>query len=110
MLRRKDLLLTSLLLLSGLAFGEAGWTDYVAVAELVPTARHYYQFRLPVSQNPSGCRDKTLFYQDYSAFGSDKAFTSLLEALGSGLRVRVFVTGGCNLDGASEISALSVVR
>ncbi len=86
-----------------------GWTEYVTVAELSPTARHYYEVRLPVQKNPSGCKDKTWFYQDYVVPGSDKMFNTLLEAVKSGIRVRVYVTGSCNLDGYSEIAAVSVI-
>ena len=39
------------------ALAGAGWTDYAAVAELVATDRHYYEFRLPAAENPSGCRN-----------------------------------------------------
>lgn len=87
-----------------------GWTDYATLEELVPMARHYYEFKLPVKENPSGCKNKQVFYQDYNAPGSDQMFRTLLEALKSGLGVRVFVTGGCNLDGNAEISAVSVSR
>lgn len=87
----------------------AGWTDYVTVAELVPTAQHYYAVKLPVKENPSGCKNKVWFYQDYGTFGSDTMYKTLLEAVKSGLRVRVHVTGSCNLRGYSEISAVGVV-
>ncbi len=88
----------------------AGWTDYVNVAELVPTGHHYYEVRLPVRKNPSGCRDETWFYRDYSSSGSDKMFDVLFEGIKSGMRVRVYVTGVCNLDGYSEISSVSAIR
>jgi hypothetical protein len=90
------------------ANADAGWTDYALLAELTPTARHYYQFRLPVRENPGGCRDEAGFYQDYGTPGSEQMYLSLLEALRSGLRVRVYVTGKCNLDGYAEVSAVSV--
>lgn len=98
-----------LLMHSPLLLANPGWTDYVTVAELVPTAKHYYEVKLPVKENPSGCKNTTWFYQDYAVPGSDKMFTTLLEAVKSGIRVRVFVTGVCNLDGYSEISAVSVL-
>ena len=88
----------------------AGWTEYVNVAELVPTTRHYYEIRLPVPENPSGCKNAQWFYQDYATRGADTMFTTLLEALRSRLNVKVYVTGRCNLNGYSEISAVSVVR
>lgn len=98
------------LLFSHLSHASAGWTDYVNVAELVPTGRHYYEVRLPIEKNPSDCRDETWFYRDYSSSGSEKMFDLLFEGVKSDLRVRVYVTGVCNLDGYSEISAVSVIR
>ena len=92
------------------AIAESGWTDYVNVTELVPTSRHYYEFKLPVTENPSGCKNNNLFYQDYTSNGADAMFTTLLEALKSRLNVRVYVTGRCNLSGYSEISSVSIVR
>jgi hypothetical protein len=89
---------------------KAGWTDYVSVAELVPTGQRYYEFRLPVKENPSGCRDETWFYQDYSSSGSNKMFEILFEGIKSGVQVRVYVTGVCNINGYSEISSVSVIR
>lgn len=92
------------------AAGSAGWTDYVEVAELVPTAKHYYELRLPVRKNPSGCREKNWFYQNYDAPGSDQMFEALLESLSRDIRLRVYVTGVCNLNGFAEFSAVSVIR
>jgi len=86
-----------------------GWTDFVTAAELVPTARHYYEVRLPVKENPSGCKNKTWFYQDYGTPGSDKMFNTILEGIKSGIRLRVYVAGNCNLNGYSEISSVSVI-
>jgi len=94
---------------SSFAQANPGWTDFVTVAELVPTARHYYEVSLPVRKNPSGCKNKMWFYQDYVAPGEDKMFNTLLEAVKSGNRVRVYVTGVCNLDGYSEFSAVSII-
>lgn len=97
------------MLFSQLAHSSAGWTDYTTVAELVPTDRHYYRFRLLVNDNPSGCRDKSWFYQDYGARGSDRMFDTLLESVRSRIRLRVYVTGICNIDGYSEISSIGIV-
>jgi len=36
-------------------------------------------------------------------------FDILLEGIKSGLRMRVYVTGVCNLSGYSEFSAISVI-
>ncbi len=91
------------------AEARAGWTDYARLAELVASSKHYYSFRLELDGNPSGCRDKHWFYQDYSAVGADKIYTALLESLGSQIRLRVYVTGACNLDGYAEISSLGMI-
>ena len=88
----------------------AGWTDYVSVAELIPTSKHYYELRLPASENPSGCREKNWFYQNYDAFGSDKMFEVLLESIKSGIPVRVYVTGNCNINGYAEFSSVGITR
>ena len=97
------------ILFSHLAHSSAGWTDYVTVVELIPTDRHYYKFRLPVKKNPSGCKEKNWFYQNYGARGSDKIFSALLEGIKSNFRLRVYVTGVCNIDGYSEISSMSII-
>jgi len=97
------------LLFSNFAHARAGWTDYVNVAELVPRARLYYEVRLPAKTNTRGCREATWFYQNYGSLGSSKMFDILLEGIKSGIRLRVYVTGVCNLNGYSEFSAISVI-
>jgi hypothetical protein len=97
------------LLFSHFAHARAGWTNYVNVAELVPRARLYYEVKLPVKMNPSGCREANWFYQNYGSLGSSKMFDILLEGIKSGIRMRVYVTGVCNLNGYSEFSAISVI-
>lgn len=99
----------SAIVFSQLAHSRAGWTDYASVAELIPTDRHYYKFRLPVRENPSGCKNEHWFFQDYSSPGSDKMFNILLESIKTKLRLRVYVTGICNIDGYSKISSISIV-
>lgn len=97
------------LALSPATQADGGWTDYVTIAELVPTGRHYYEVRLPVRENPSRCKNKVWFYQDYNSPGSERMFQTFLEAVKSELRLRVYVTGKCNLNGYSEISSVGVV-
>ena len=88
------------------AHADAGWTDYVRVIELVPSTRHYYEIRLAVKSNQSGCRDDEWFYLNYGVPGSDKMFDLFVDGLKDSLRLRVYVTGVCNLKGYSEISAV----
>jgi hypothetical protein len=90
------------------AMAEAGWTDYALVTELTPTIHQRYHVTIAFSQNPSGCRDKQTFFQDYSAKGSEQMYLALLESVGSGKKVRVFVTGVCGVDGYSQISAVGI--
>ena len=92
----------------GPALADAGWTD-VGFVRLTATIAGRYLAKIAVNQNPSGCRDKQSFFQDYSDRGADKMFATLLEAAGSGKRVRVFVTGGCELNGHAQISSVSIL-
>ena len=87
----------------------AGWTDYGQIAELLPTSRHYYEVKLQVDKNPSGCVKSFWFYQDYETKGADKMFDTLLKGVESGKRVRVYVTGKCNVNGYSEFTAVGIV-
>ncbi len=97
-------------LLPPAAGANSGWTDYVRIAELVPTSKHYYEVRLPVTDNPSGCREKNWFYQNYDSPGSAQMFDVLLESLTTDIRLRVYVTGVCNLNGYAEFSSIGVIR
>ena len=85
----------------------AGWTDYVQVSELIPTNRHYYEVRLEGARNPSGCREDDWYYLNYEAPGADKIFDLFIDAIENRLRLKVYVTGVCNINGYSEISSVS---
>ncbi len=87
----------------------AGWTDHARVGELIATGRHYYEVRIPVD-NPSGCREEHWYYQNYDAPGSSRMFAILLDAIESNVRVRLYVTGVCNINGYAEISSVGVSR
>jgi hypothetical protein len=89
------------------AHASADWTDYVKVTELIPTGRHYYEVQLDIEKNPSGCREKDWFYLNYEARGANKMFDLFVDNIKSELRLKVYVTGVCNLKGYSEISAVS---
>jgi hypothetical protein len=94
------------LLLPGAAPAAAGWIDDAKVIELIPTGKHYYEIRLKGGANPSGCREKDWFYVNYQARGADEMFDLFVEGVKSSLRLRVYVTGVCNLNGYSEISSV----
>jgi hypothetical protein len=87
----------------------SGWSDYTTVVELMPSSQHRYTLQLQLTDNPSGCRSKDTFYQDYAASGAEQMFHTLLEALIAGKRVRVFVTGRCELNGFAEISSVGIL-
>ena len=97
-----------LLAASPAALAEAGWTDYALVTELTPTIHQRYEVTIAVQQNPSGCREKQVFFQDYSAKGSEQMYLALLESVSSGKRVRVFVNGECGVSGYSRITAVGI--
>lgn len=101
--------LSILLSVPTMAFAVSGWTDYVPVVELTPTIHGRYLVKLKVSENPSGCKNKEVFYQDYNVPGSKEMFSALLDAVASGKKVRVYVTGKCELNGYSEISSVTIV-
>jgi hypothetical protein len=90
--------------------GEAGWSKSVTVMELTPTDQRRYEFRLKLTENPAGCKNPDTFYQDYDSVGADKMYHLLLQALSTEKKVRVHVTGRCELNGYAEISAVSMMR
>lgn len=91
------------------AWADAGWTSYGVVTELNPTTSGRFIVKLDVASNPSDCKNKQLFYSDYTVTGADYMFRALLVAVTSGNKVRVYVTGKCDLKGYSEISSASVI-
>jgi len=96
------------LLLSTAAAADAGWTGEVEVVELIPTGRHYYELHLTGKNNSSGCREKDWFYINYEAPGADKMFDLFVDSINAELRLKVYMTGICNLKGYAEISSVSV--
>jgi len=91
------------------AFAVSGWTEYAPVAELTPTNQMRFLVKLHIPKNPSGCKNKEMFYLEYDASGSEQIFLTLLEAVASVKNVRVYVTGKCELNGYSEISSVSII-
>jgi hypothetical protein len=99
----------ALMLPAAAVAGTSGWTEYTSVAELTPSSDQSYTVRLTITENPSGCKNKNTFYQDYTASGAEQMFNTLLKALVNSKRVRVFVTGRCELNGYGEISSVSIL-
>ena len=88
---------------------DAGWTDHVQIEEVVPTGRHYYEVKLSLKTNRSGCRIGSWFYQDYGLNGSEKMYDTLLQGLLNRSRIRLYVTGKCNVNGYAEFTAVGIV-
>ena len=111
MLKRTTRLVIGLLLLhichNGASAG-AGWTTYGRVIELQPTTAGRFLVRLDGVSNPSGCRDESWFYRDYTGGEVELLFHALLGAVSSNLAVRVYVSGRCDLNGYSEISSAGI--
>jgi len=101
--------LAALLLIPLTTIATSGWTNYVPVAELTPSMHGRYLIKLKAPKNPSGCKNKDTFYHDYETPGSEPIFRIVLEALTSGKKIRVYVTGKCELNGYSEISSVSII-
>jgi len=97
-----------LVLLSGEARAAAGWTSYGSVAELNVTTTGRFLVRIDVASNPTDCGNKKWFYRDYATTGADFMFRTLLGAVTSGKKVRVYVTGLCDINGYSEITSVSI--
>lgn len=98
-----------LLMLSGSVVADAGWTEHASVVELTGSVQGRYLVRLDLAENQSGCRNKSVFYQDYNLPGAKEMFAIVLEAVSSGKKIRVFVTGKCELNGYSEISSVTIL-
>lgn len=102
-------IINTLLFTPVIVFGTSGWTEYTSIVELIPTNHGRFLVRLDSPKNPSGCKNKDTFYQDYGTSGSEKMYLALLKAVEFNKKVRVFVTGKCGLNGYSEISSVSIV-
>ena len=89
--------------------GVAGWTDAANVAALEANDVGRFTMKLTVEKNTSGCRNPNWFYADYGRAGSDLMYQTLLDASRSGLKVQLHVTGACDLNGYSGISAVRIL-
>lgn len=89
--------------------GEAGWTAPASIKNLEASQQGRFILRLNLSKSSSGCRSADGFYADYGRDGSELMYTTALEALRNHLKVQVYVTGGCDLDGYSAISSVRIL-
>ncbi|MCB2183730.1 MAG: hypothetical protein KQH63_16975 [Desulfobulbaceae bacterium] len=94
---------------SSQVWSASGWTSFGVVSELTPTSQGHFIVKIDGLATPSNCREKNYFYRNYSGTGADYMFTLLLNAVTDNKKVRVYVTGGCDLNGYSEISSASIV-
>ncbi len=98
------------LLLSFSSYATSGWSEYGYVVELVPTIHHRFKVNIELKGNKSGCREKQWFYQDYDVSGAKEMYLALLESLTADKKVRVYVTGRCNIDEYAEVSSVGIRR
>lgn len=98
-----------LLVATNLSAGEAGWTAPATVAAVEVNQHARFTVRLNLKTNVSGCRDADTFYVDYGRAGSELMYETAADALQKRLKVQVYVTGGCDLNGYSAISAIRLL-
>lgn len=89
--------------------GVAGWTQSAAIKSLEANQQGRFILRLNLQKSASGCRSVDGFYADYGRDGSELMYRTALDALQNQLRVQVYVTGGCDLDGNSAISSIRIL-
>ncbi|MCK5640296.1 MAG: hypothetical protein KAJ19_05845 [Gammaproteobacteria bacterium] len=112
MLKKPVCLLSALWLsvISLNAWADAGWTSYGIVKELSLNSSQQFQVRLYISSNPTDCKNEKWFYHDYKGVSGEQMYLTFLTGLTTGRKVRVYVTGKCNLNGYSNISEMSIIR
>ena len=98
----------SILLSASPVWAGSGWTSYGQVLELNPTTFKRFKVKIAVTANPSKCQQTQFFYHYYDGAGSEYMFNTLLAAVTSGKKVRVYVTGACDIDGYNEITSVSI--
>lgn len=90
--------------------GVAGWTDPAAVIALEAGDQGRFLVQLDVAKNASGCRDPNWFYVDYGRDGHALMYQTFLDAYIHERRLKVYVTGVCDLKGYSAVSAVRLQR
>lgn len=95
--------------LSNSALSDAGWTAKGEILALSATSFSKIVIRGNFPENISGCRDKERFYFDFGRPGTRFIYDLLLTAVASDKRIKLRVTGNCELKGMSEISEASIL-
>lgn len=108
--RLRTALLLVLTVIAPKASAEAGWTDEGTVQSLNPTGKGRFIVEIQLKDNPSGCRNPATFYRDYGRPGTTYMFDVMKEALIHKKRVKVYVTGRCDLHKYSEIDSVILLR
>ena len=108
-MRYSRLIVLGALLLPGPGIAEAGWTDPAQVISLESNIFGRTLVELDSRKNPSGCKEKTLFYREATGDSSDLMHRLLVEAAAQRLKVKLRVTGLCHLKGYAEFSAVTLV-
>lgn len=101
--------LVSVVLATNVWAGEAGWLEPAAIKSLEASQQGRFILHLNLSKSAGGCRSADGFYADYGHDGSELMYATALEALHNQLKVQVYVTGGCDLNGYSAISAVRIL-
>jgi hypothetical protein len=101
-------LFSLLALIATTAAAKSGWTESGYLDEIEATGLGKFIVRGTLADNPSGCRNETGYYLDYSTNGAEQIYSLLLQSIATGNRVKLHVTGSCELNGLSEINSASI--
>ena len=103
------LLLYILLLLPARLLAEAGWTEPAHILSIESNIFGRTLVELDLRKNPSGCKEKALFFRETTGDSSTNMYLLLLEAATHRIRVKLRVSGACHLKGYSEYNAVALV-
>lgn len=88
---------------------EAGWTEPAKIVSVESNIFGRTVVELDLRKNPSGCKEKAMFFRETTGDSSSDMYQLLLEAATHGMRVKLRVTGGCHLKGYAEYNAVALV-
>ena len=103
------LLLSILLLLPARLIAEAGWTEAAHILSVESNIFGRTLVELDLRKNPSGCKEKALFFRETTGDSSTNMYLLLLEAATHRMRVKLRVSGSCHLKGYAEYNAVALV-